>query len=464
MAIYDMYGNRVDAAAAAGGAVAPEPVSNIEVGSINTSTGKDADAVSRFRSGYIRVDPGALVRLTEFGESNGFGMNVYQYYTTSTYKDHTQFIGQRGYSTSEFSISNLNCAYIRLTIGKNGVTDVTGMESEFSQAVEIVPSTWKPYKSQYLFSKNLQTLERFFDSATDYNQTSVSAAEMITKFDALIDDHFTEIKAGQDAWGNTLKAYRWKPKPKGYLDYHVVMEGQFHYTPFPKIMVVGNIHGHERGPTFSMLKLVELLTSGIYVNDSIDFIRNNVEIIMVPLSNPSGWDDKSYENRAGQNLNRDFPPYGNSTQAETQFIESVFNDDKDGLCFFFDFHNCRYNGLYLDYNRNNTNPGMYQLGYVYTDNSMFQQMGMNIYAMLKTRVNDMSATPVDYLVYCESARKGTCAVWAQSQGVEGTLFEINKTIPALSGSTEFANQVIIWGVNLLCAFVCNSIYTLRLNN
>lgn len=462
MAVYDVDGNVVSSGGSAVGAQTT-PITDIEVGSLVTTTGAETAATNRFRSAYIPVWLGDSIRLTQFGAENGYGFNVFQYRSLSTFADCPPFIGNRGYSSADYTVSDLNCVFIRVTIGKAGVSDVTGMEADFAKALEIVPSIAKKYDSRYLFSKNLQTFERFFESETNYNQDAVTAAEMVSKFDALLGEHFTVAKTGTDSWGNTLKAYRWKPREKGYFNNHKIINATFTPFPFAKIMVVGNIHGTERSPAFSMLKLVELLTSDTYVNDSIDFIRNNVELVMVPVANPSGWDAKTYENGNNKNLNRDFPPYGAFSQKEAQFVRDVFNEIKDGLKFFFDFHNTWWDELNTtSYNRDNPTP-MPQLGYVYTDNPMFQQIGCNIYSMFKSRVNDASASPVDYIVYCESSRKGTSALWAQSQGVEGTLFEIARKIPALS-NTEWGNDVIIWGVNLLCAFICNSIYTLRLNN
>lgn len=441
-----------------------ELLSPTTIGSLDLGTGAFiGTAVNRFVTDYISVNRGARIRLTQYGRDNGFGFNCFKY--NRTYSTNTSFYkpfnGQTGYGTVDVVVDDINCALIRLTIGQTGVSNVTGMEADFSGAVEVVPAM-EDIRPNYLFPAELTRFEDFFVSATSYNQADITAAQLLALFDAQLSEKFTVISTGTDDFGNTLKAYKWSPRQKGYLPGHVFTAQTLEPVPYPKVMVVCNIHGSERSPAFSALKLVELLNSNTHVNDSIDFIKTNVELVIVPVANPSGWDAKTYENGNGVNLNRDFPPSGpvqTDPQPETAFIRSVLADEEEGLCFYFDFHNTWWNELNTGANADNP-VQMPILGYVYTDSHLFRELGMNIYNAFKARVNVHESTPTDWFTYAESARKGTSAVWAQSQGVPGTLFEISRKFPTLD-NTEWGNDVIIWGVCLLCAFINNAVYTLR---
>src|SRR5699024_12275779 len=53
--------------------------------------------------------------------------------------------------------------------------------------------------------------------------------------------------------------------------------------------------------------------------ETFDTLAQNVHFVFMPMCNPSGFVDNSYENRAGMNLNRDFGPHGNFEHPESKY-------------------------------------------------------------------------------------------------------------------------------------------------
>ena len=73
----------------------------------------------------------------------------------------------------------------------------------------------------------------------------------------------------------------------------------------PKIVIITGIHGFERPSSLGFYYFVKNIfesTDSVY-----EFIRNNINLVAVPLMCPSGWNNATYKNSNGRNLNRDFP-------------------------------------------------------------------------------------------------------------------------------------------------------------
>ena len=108
-------------------------------------------------------------------------------------------------------------------------------------------------------------------------------------------------------------------------------------------------------------------------NEVYDTILNNIEFVIVPMCCPSGFVDNTYENRAGANLNRDFPPYGETVQPESGLIKSVIDEHSDAD-YHIDFHN---------FTPQTVNEGV--LGYALTNDQGLARIATNVYKYLGSR-------------------------------------------------------------------------------
>ena len=117
-------------------------------------------------------------------------------------------------------------------------------------------------------------------------------------------------------------------------------------SPLPKIIIVAGQHGSEKSSVISTLYFVRDLVQNWGKSSALDYLRNNVEIIIIPVANPWGFDNVQYKNYNGVNLNRNydynFTPgddpsaqsYGGASpfdQPETQAIRDVILSNKDAL-------------------------------------------------------------------------------------------------------------------------------------
>ena len=128
----------------------------------------------------------------------------------------------------------------------------------------------------------------------------------------------------------------------------------------PKLILMAGIHGYEQGSAYCLARVMKQLADG---TDSISkFIRNNVEIIVVPVGNPYGYNHNQRKNENGVDLNRNFPAgwsssgtpsddyYGGASagsEEETQLLVSLLEDNTDAY-YVVDFHNIA-NGYPLMY-------------------------------------------------------------------------------------------------------------------
>lgn len=139
----------------------------------------------------------------------------------------------------------------------------------------------------------------------------------------------------------------------------------------PKIIITSGIHGQERNANYVVYHFMKKLLSG--ENEVYDTILNNIEFVIVPMCCPSGFVDNTYENRAGSNLNRDFPPYGKTVQPESGLIKSVIDEHSDAD-YHIDFHN---------FTPQTVNEGV--LGYALTNDQGLARIATNVYKYLGSR-------------------------------------------------------------------------------
>src|SRR5690606_27132107 len=114
----------------------------------------------------------------------------------------------------------------------------------------------------------------------------------------------------------------------------------------PKIGVTCAMHGFEKESTLTMYLLARDMCKNWRTNKLLEALRFNVEFVVMPIMNPSGYVDKTYKNRNGVNLNYNFPYkfdeqaprdpsdtyYGGThalSELETQYVAQMLDDHPD---------------------------------------------------------------------------------------------------------------------------------------
>lgn len=173
-------------------------------------------------------------------------------------------------------------------------------------------------------------------------------AQILTLFDALVSanpNYITKnaIGSGSGA-GYTIYEYVFKPTE---------IIATKNTRKMPKILINCGIHGFEKNGVFGTYCFLKDLCEKWEENKTLEAIRHFVELRVVPVSNPYGFDNDIRENANGVNINRNFPCDGWTAdtdtgvapldQPESAAIASWVSNNADAL-YFLDVHtNGHYN-------------------------------------------------------------------------------------------------------------------------
>ena len=212
----------------------------------------------------------------------------------------------------------------------------------------------------------------------------------------------------------------------------------------PKLVFIAGIHGYEQGSSYCLAKVMQQITNG---TDSISkFIRDNIEIVIVPVANPYGYNHNQRKNENGVDLNRNFTAgwtssadpssdyYGGASPAsetETQLLTSLLNDNDDAY-YAVDFHNIA-NG--------------YPLMYLYSD-SQVQFCNSLFNTLTEKWLSEYTGFPTDRLLgYCNTGVNACFAKQARSIGVDAFVAEAPWVMPVI-GKTQYDVPTLTIGADV----------------
>ena len=119
----------------------------------------------------------------------------------------------------------------------------------------------------------------------------------------------------------------------------------------PKILVAAGLHGGEITSVISLYYLIKDLCENWKNNDALEYLRHNIELVVIPCVNPWGFQNNSYTNFNGVNINRNFEAYhrvgeeGTSqyggtepfSEIETRYVKNMIDNNTDAIAFI-DYH------------------------------------------------------------------------------------------------------------------------------
>lgn len=203
----------------------------------------------------------------------------------------------------------------------------------------------------------------------------------------------------------------------------------------PTIQIVSGIHGgHEWHNAHIVRRFHELLNNP--PNSAIQKIRDNFSFSTIPFANPWGYDNNSYENKNGVNLNRNL--HSTTPQPEAQIVKDVVLRNKPILCI--DLHTW----------------GGYEYGWLYGIGTMsadyYQQlMGYalnNVSTMIDKRPRTISsASPANY---------GSVRSWSGEQKNDLGINTISVIVEAAEHESNTEKSRIVLNA------IIGSVYTLAL--
>ena len=184
-------------------------------------------------------------------------------------------------------------------------------------------------------------------------------AEVIAAFDALaaldtqyITKNTLGTASGTDANDQPYTIYEYVFKPKRYPI-------TLNKKKVPKIMMDGSIHGFEKNSTYGLYYFLKDLAENWDKSRVLTALRSHVEIHVIPVTNPYGFDNNTYKNANSVNINRNFDhpgdwvvvPSGDDQngleafdQPESAIIRDWINNNYDNILCYMNLHtNGQYN-------------------------------------------------------------------------------------------------------------------------
>lgn len=313
-------------------------------------------------SDYIAVDEGEVYTLS--GESGRIA-----FINTAYYNKDKEFIARVDTAGDSSNIVNITipngAAYLRFNI--------TGEDSKRMLAKGSTAHPYEPYKknktlegvdlsqeviddlaselsikkpNNYLFDVSIDGVFNTSIAPTQYvGFLNTKYTTVYSMYDALQAQHSNVISRhvlGNDGVGNEVAYYKFTPTTPDY-------DGDLDR---PTVFLLCGLHGSEHVSPLATYLMLDQVYNNWQSDELLEALRFNVNFIVLPVANPSGWDAITRQNHNGVDLNRNFPvnwafsasgstTYGGASPAselETQYIMQVF-DDNPNINVFYDFHN-----------------------------------------------------------------------------------------------------------------------------
>ena len=335
--------------------------------------------------GYAILATGAVSENANYSYSDYIKVESGQKYTMSAESGYNAFINTAYYDESKTFINRVDTltpsgpltitipagvSYVRFNINAGLPSQRNRMFNKGDTALPYVP-----YRVELSgvtlagdvmeqLSKELQLdpddnvmLDLPVDAVYSTNQTwpfitdfrNVTSAQVYQMFDTLMSEHpnyITKQVLGNDAWGNPIAVYKFTPtKPTATAK-----------TRYPKVFLTCGTHGMEHTPPMATYLMLYEMCKNWQSNPLLEALRFNVNFLILPVVNPSGWNKYSRVNDNGVDINRNFPEgwslqgegtdlYGGPSplsELESQYVKQVF-DENPNIDIMYDYHN--FNGL-----------------------------------------------------------------------------------------------------------------------
>ena len=162
---------------------------------------------------------------------------------------------------------------------------------------------------------------------------AVKSDAVYAMYDELMAQHpsvITKHILGNDSVGNPIAYYKFTPiKPNMPLA-----------PDYPTVFLECGMHGMEHMPPLATYLMLEQAYNNWQSDPLLEVLRHNVNFIIIPVSNPSGWNSFNRVNANGVDINRNFPvdwvetevgaTYSGpapASELETQYVMQVFDEN-----------------------------------------------------------------------------------------------------------------------------------------
>ena len=316
------------------------------------------DTLARFT--YVKVDPNTTYTVSKSTDTSNFRFGTFEsepkigdipisHYPADVYSS--------GYTLT----TDPNANYLVVLATDNGQggrapewlqiekgSVATHYEAEKVIKRELIPSInigkeEEEEEEQYILSGELKGFYKATEVFNFENTDNITHSDIYSKFNELTSDHpnyVTKHEKGLVEGDVPLNYYIFKPEdPTSHVG-----------IPRPKVILVSGVHGNEKTPPVALFSFLQRLTKDWRDDEILQFIRKNIELVVIPIVNPSGIDENTRNNLNGVNLNSDYPLREDYSDRElsTQKISEILKEhsDADLLIDYHNFHWLQEYGIY----------------------------------------------------------------------------------------------------------------------
>lgn len=315
--------------------------STVTEGAYVNETGEVLPSSQNSISDFIAIEPSTVYTLNSA-------------HTTVFYTKDKEFIS-RATNTGTFTTHAL-AYFVRLTFNTALRHNV-----QLNKGNELLPyedyGTWIPEdyiepktdKTYYFAPEDIVGVYKAPEKPYERPQTSEGVYNAFNQLALTYPDYITSAFKGNDESGQ-YSIYQYHLKPQN------VKSDELRQS-LPKIVIVCGLHGEEVSSIYSLYHLVEQICLNWKSDSLLEYLRWNVEIVMIPIANPYGFNHRTLENRWGRqnvngvDINRNFsegwrlgtigePTYGGTepfSEVEARYVKEMIDANKDAI-YFCDYH------------------------------------------------------------------------------------------------------------------------------
>lgn len=314
---------------------------NYKLGKLDNGGNVSDDNTRVVTTDFIKVGKGSTIAVDDY--SYKFNLCKYTSPSVSSLYEYRAF-----YSNKEPYVIEEDC-YIKFCIGSvnNDILIDTSISEHLN--IKLITSSYLDYvklsKSNILY-RNVylnnapsglyyESLDENFDKFTAGTQYT----NYINELDSLISNYpnyINKIDLGASSDGQHLFEYHFKP-----------ITDDASKKDNPKIIIITGQHGGEKTNSYGLYYLLKDILINWDRNPILEYIRNNIELIILPIANPYGFDHYTYKNANQVNLNRNWDAnwvyvedinssnYAGAQpfdQVETQIMRDLILNNEDAFC------------------------------------------------------------------------------------------------------------------------------------
>lgn len=256
-----------------------------------------------------------------------------------------------------------NAKYVRFQVKKSDDSNIEPNEVEDSfsystvvreikESVDILNNSNSKFNSDYYVAENVNAID---GSVNEYfDAENMTENNVFSKYDTLKNTYPDYVTMKLLSFDNSdnypIRAYYFTPPYVSVLNGNTgqVVDDKPHYN---KIILTSGTHGNGPGgdnceSIVALYEFAKALCENNVDNKYLYNIRNNYQVIIVPLVNPWGVVNKSRYNSRGVDINRNFTNGWEASEhsgtkplseKESIAIDTLLSDNKDAL-FCFDVH------------------------------------------------------------------------------------------------------------------------------